>query len=138
LFEFPFSIPAEGIEFSTRQRLTSTVINAGAIPTGGIITFTAKDDGITNPYIINLRNGQWFRIFTTMQNDDIIVRATIIGEKSVKLIRGGVEINLLSVRDSNSSWITFEAGANTISIAAEPSTDNLDCEVMLVQKFQGV
>lgn len=138
LFEFPFSIPAEGIEFSTRQRLTSTVINAGAIPTGGIITLTACDDGITNPIFTNVRNMQAFGVDITMQNGDIIVIDTITGEKSMKLIRGGVETNLLSQRMAASQWITFEAGANTISIAAEPNTDKLDCEVMLVQKFQGV
>lgn len=138
LFEFPFSIPAEGIEFSTRQRLTSTVINAGAIPTGGIITFTAKDDGITNPIFTNGRNGQAFGVDITMQNGDIIVIDTITGEKSVKLIRGGVETNLLSSRMAASQWITFEAGANAIYIAATPNTEKLDCEVMLVQKYQGV
>jgi len=138
LFEFPFSIPSSGIAFSSLEQLTTTVINGGEAETGGIITFTAKDDGIINPVFTNLRNGQYFGVNITMQEDDVIIINTNVGEKSAKMIRAGSVTNLLSSRMAGSSWIVFEPNENRINISASDKLTYLDCEVMLVQRFEGV
>lgn len=138
LFEFPFSIPSAGIEFSQIQRLTTTYINVGDVATGAIIQFYATTNQILNPKFYNRTTGQFFGLDFDMYEGDVITVNTQQGEKSVTLLRDGVKTNILSDRTQGSSWITFEPGENEISYGADHGQSNLKVSVIAVQKYEGV
>lgn len=138
LFEFPFSIPSEGIEFSRINKITTTYINAGDVETGGIIKFHAMSNQILNPIFYNRTTGKYFGLNFDMYEGDVITVNTQQGEKSVTLLRNGVTTNLLSQRQNGSSWITFEPGVNEISYGADEGQNGLNVTVTAVQKYEGV
>lgn len=137
LFEFPFSIPQEGIPFSERSVITETYINTGDVPTGGLIEFTASGT-VVNPKFINNTTGKFFEFDYEMQSGDRIVLNTNQGEKSAVLKRSDYETNIISSRTSGSSWIVFESGENQISYTAESGLEYLSVKVSAVRKFEGV
>lgn len=138
LFEFPFSIPSAGIEFSRINKITTTYINAGDVETGAIIKFYASSNQILNPTFYNRTTGKYFGLNFDMYEGDVITVNTQQGEKSASLLRGGVTTNILSNRQSGSSWITFEPGENEISYSADEGEANLNVTITAVQKFEGV
>lgn len=138
LFEFPFSIPVGGIEFSRINRVTTTYLNAGEVATGAIIKFHATANGITNPVFYNLTTNKFFGLTFEMNEGDEIIINTLQGEKSVSLIRSGTKTNILSARQALSDWIVFEPGVNEISYDADHGQANLRVSVIAVQKFEGV
>ncbi len=137
LFEFPFSIPAEGIEFSLLEILDTTVINAGDIATGGIIRMIATGV-VVKPVFYNRTTQKFFKLNFTMQDGDIITINTQQGQKSVTLLRAGIYTNLLGERATGSTWIIFDAGENVLSYDADDGSEFLDVQVRLVNKFEGV
>lgn len=138
LFEFPFSIPAEGIEFSRVNQLTTVFMNVGEIEIGGIITLRAIANGVENPIFYNLTTQKFFGLNVTMQSGDVITINTNYGQKSVMLKRGGIVTNILSDRKPLSDWIQFIPGMNTLSIDAAENLSSLDATVTITQKFGGV
>lgn len=138
LFEFPFSISSEGIEFSRINKITTTYINAGDVETGGIIKFHATTNQILNPTFYNRTTNKYFGLNFDMYENDVITINTQQGEKSVTLLRNGVITNILSNRSAGSSWITFEPGINEISYSADNGENNLNVTVIATQKYEGV
>lgn len=137
LFEFPFSIPNTGIPFSERLIIADTYINAGDVPTGGIIEFTASG-AVENPKFINNTTGEFFGFDYEMQSGDKIVLNTNYGEKSAVLKHSYYETNIISSRITGSKWIQFEAGENSISYTADSGAEYLSVKVSAVQKYEGV
>lgn len=138
LFEFPFSIPSAGIEFSRRQIIQSLIFNAGEIEVGGIIKFRAKASGVKNPIFYNQTTNKYFGVKVTMQANDIITINSKFGEKSVTLLRSGTETNLLANRYGGSEWLTFIPGKNFVSFDADEGASDLDSVLTITQKFGGV
>lgn len=138
LFEFPFSIPEEGIEFSRIESMTTKYINAGDIETGAIITLSALSNQILNPIIYNRTSNEFFKLAVDLSEGDTLVINTNKGEKSVRLIKSGVETNLLNKITSGSTWLQFQPGVNEISYDADEGAANLKVNVAIVQKYGGV
>ena len=138
LFEFPFSIESEGIEFSRIEKFSNVVINTGDVETGGIIEFHANSNQILNPKFYNYTTSKFFGLDFEMYEGDVIIINTQIGEKSVKLLRGSMSINILSDRSEDSTWILFEPGENEIGYSADNGATNLDVSVKIVKKYEGV
>ena len=138
LFEFPFSIPAEGIEFSTRETISSAYVDVGEIETGGIIQFLATTNQILNPKFYNRTTQKFFGLDFDMYEGDLITINTQQGEKSVTLLRSGTTTNLLADRTDGSSWLTFVPGINELSYGADEGSINLVATLTIVQKYEGV
>lgn len=138
LFEFPFSISSSGIEFSRINKVTTAYINAGDVAIGAIIKFYANSNQVLNPIFYNRTNSQYFGLNFDMYEGDIITINTLQGEKSVTLLRNGQMTNILSKRQSGSSWITFDPGVNEISYSADVGQTALNVTVSAVQKHEGV
>ncbi len=138
LFEFPFSIPAEGIEFSRRQTLVTIKADVGEIETGGIIRFTATTNQILNPKFYNRTTQKFFGIDFDMYEGDVITVNSQQGEKSVTLLRSGVTTNLLPDRTVGSTWLTFVPGINELSYGADEGAANLKASLTVVKKYEGV
>lgn len=138
LFEFPFSIPEEGIEFSRIESMTTKYTNAGDIETGAIITLSALSNQILNPIIYNRTSNEFFKLAVDLSKGDTLVIDTNKGEKSVRLIKSGVETNLLNKITSGSTWLQFQPGVNEISYDADEGAANLKVNVAIAQKYGGV
>lgn len=137
-FEFPFSIPAGGIEFSTLSQSTSVTVDVGEIETGGIIQFYATTAQILNPKFYNLTTQTFFGLDVDMYQHDLITVNTQQGEKSVTLLRNGVTTNILADRTAGSTWVTFQPGENVLSFGSDEGSANLECTLTITRKFEGV
>lgn len=138
MFEFPFSIPSEGIEFSQLEQIDNATVNAGEVETGGIIEFIALESGVKNPKFYNRTTGQFFGVSITMQQGDVITINTQTGEKSATLLRDSNVTNIISDMTAGSSWVHFDAGENEIDYSADEHDTDLIVRLSLVQKFDGV
>lgn len=139
LFEFPFSVPyGSGIPISEVRRLTTEYVNVGEVATGVIIKFRATADGVENPTFYNNTTNQFIGVNFTMQAGDIITINTQRGHKSIKLLRGGAETNILSARMQGSSWVDFKPGENEVSFDAAVNQSYLVTSVMAIRRFEGV
>lgn len=138
LFEFPFSIPAEGIEFSRFQTTATASVDVGEIETGGVIQFYAYSGAVQNPVFYNLTAQESFCVTYSMQQGDLITIDTRQGQKAVTLLRSGVKSNLLAYRTAESKWITFHPNENLLSVDAEEGAEHLACFLTLTRKYEGV
>lgn len=137
-FEFPFSIPQEGIEFSTLTPSGESVVqNLGDVETGAVITFHATGVA-SNPVIYNVMTGESFKVNIDMSAGDLVVIDTIAGEKSVTSIIDGVTSNIINNVERGSTWLQFESGANTMLYNADAYPANLQCYIAFNNKFEGV
>lgn len=125
LFEFPFSIPAEGIEISRIIRNTrKSIINTGDVETGLIIELFATGT-VVNPVIYDTLNRTQMTLNFSMKSGDKIVINTNIGEKGITLIRSGDESNALGYMRPDSSWFTLMPGDNVFTYDCESGASNL-------------
>lgn len=125
LFQFPFAITENGVEFSTitaNQR--KSIINNGDIDTGVIIDIFANGT-VVNPVIYNVFTGTHILLNFTMLPSDEIVIDTNIGEKSITLIRNGVRTNALGYMSPDSDWFVLTAGDNLFTYNADNGISNL-------------
>lgn len=112
LFEFPFSIDKNGIEISRIERnIRKSIINTGETETGIIIQLYATGE-VVNPIIYDVDEKTYLKLNYTMQQDDEIVINTNTGQKEIKLIRAGVETNIMGHLSPGSTWLQVEQGDN--------------------------
>ena len=99
LFEFPFAIPSDGIEFS-RINKTSTVniVNYGDVEIGMIIELIA-DDYVSNPTIYRTATGEMFSLIYYMHPKDKITINTNRNSKSIILTRNGEKSNIINITE---------------------------------------
>lgn len=137
-FEFPFSIPEEGIAFSVLEVQTEkSIINYGDVPNGIIIELIATGS-VLNPKIYNVETREHFILNFEMQPSDKITINTIKGEKGVTLLRDGIESNLISCLAVGSTWFQLSPGDNIFTYEADEYIENLSCTFSQVDLFEGV
>lgn len=138
LFEFPMDIPPEGIEFSTVQTELSTFIENSEIETGVTIEFRANTNQILNPKFINRTTQEYFAVKFDMQQGDIIRVNTRRGNKSVTLIRNGIETNIINDMIRGSTWIQLAPGVNELSYECDEGAENLNVYLSTYRCYEGV
>lgn len=138
LFEFPFSIEAEGVEFSTLdaggERL---VYNAGDVETGFTINLQAKDV-VINPQIYNIYTGEFFALNITMHTGDEIIINTRKKEKSVTLTSNAITTNIVGDIKEGSVWLQISPGNNYFIVTASSYPENLLAYCTVTSQFEGV
>lgn len=138
LFEFPFSIAEEGVEFSRIEKVKTKIINAGEMATGVTIQLYASTDQILNPVIYNLTNNTYFGLNFDMNQGDLITITTHFNNKKVTLLRDGVETNILYAVQDGSTWLQLEPGENELSYSCDEGENNLTVSVEYTELFEGV
>lgn len=137
-FEFPFSIPEEGIEFSTSNSVSSVnVLNNGENEVGLEITLTATGT-VLHPRILNLSTGGVFALNAEMQEGDEILISTLKGKKLVTLYKDGEEINIMNTVAKNPDWFALDLGDNIFSYSADIGGEYLNVSLKLTEEFAGV
>lgn len=138
LFEFPFSIPAEGIEFSRIDPNVTAVIENGEVETGIILEFRANANGVKNPVFINRTSQERFALDFEMRRGDVVRVNTRRGEKSVTLLRYGQEINLINHIRRDSKWVRLLPGLNELSYECEEGQSLTTVCVSMRRLYEGV
>lgn len=138
LFEFPFSIAEEGIEFSRIEKVKTKIINAGEMSTGVTVQLYASTDQILNPVIYNLTNNTYFGLNFDMNQGDLITITTHFNNKKVTLLRDGVKTNILYAVQDGSTWLQLEPGENELSYSCDEGENNLTVSVEYTELFEGV
>lgn len=138
MFEFPFAISNEGMEFGTIEKIATRLIDAGDVETGLIISFIATSDQILNPTIYNRTTQTYFGVYFDMNAGDVITINTMRNQKSVTLLRNGVVTNILDKMSEGSTWIKLVPGENEISYGSDEGESNLNVSVKFTQLYEGV
>lgn len=138
LFEFPFSIPESGIEFGAiTANIRKVIINTGDVESGIVIKLFAIGT-VVNPVIYDVFKRTQLKLNVTMQQGDAIVINTNVGEKSITLIRAGVNTNAIGYMERNSSWFTLVTGDNLFTYDCESGSNNLQITFTTPVLYGGV
>lgn len=138
LFEFPFSIPEEGIALGEiTENKNGEITNSGTIPTGCEITIEASGE-IINPYIENITTGEKIKINRTIYKNDTIKINTNKGNKSIYLYSGNEIINIINDFSEDSQWLTLTPGANIFIYGSDSGTNNMQAKISYKNLYGGV
>lgn len=138
LFEFPFSIDESGVEFSRIENTSTAYVENGEVETGFIVEFQATTNQILNPKIFNRTTQEFFGVNFDMNEGDVIRVNSKRGEKSVMLIRDGVETNILNLIQEGSKWLQLAIGRNEFSYESDEGQSNVIVKVINTICYEGV
>lgn len=138
LFEFPFAIEKEGIEFSRIDKtLTQNVYNDGDTETGMIIELSATGQ-VVNPIIRNVETRGYFGLNIEMQLGDVIQINTNNMSKKVTLQRYGEIRNAINSIIKGNEWFKLMPGDNIFTYQCEKGEENLNVRFIYSNKYEGV
>lgn len=139
LFEFEHEFLDEGEPFAERvAELIKEIPNDSAATNIGMtITFTAEGP-VTNPAIYHLESGDFVIVNTSMLPSDTIIITTETNNKSVYLVRGGVETEINNLLDEDSEFMQLTHGVNTLKYDATVGIDYLNVRITYRFRYLGV
>lgn len=149
-FEFPFendSLTEPKIELGTiTSTEEKTIYYSGDAEVG--ITLTIHATGTASSVTVyKTRTRELIRIDNDklasltgsgiIAGDDIII-STVVGQKSVKLLRNGDYTNILNCIDKNPSWFKLERGDNIFAFYAETGMEYLSLSITSKIAYEGI
>lgn len=138
MFVFPFAIEAAGIPFSEiALGEQKTIINGGDVETGVIIKLNALKT-VLNPKIYNVDTSDRMTLSVEMRAGDEITINTRKKEKSITLLRDGVQTNIVGKLDAGSTWFNLIPGDNVFTYEADEFPEHLQCIFIINNQFEGV
>lgn len=149
-FEFPFSnesLTENLIEFGEiKNRTEADIIYNGDAEVGIIIRIHALGD-MENVVIYNTETRQIMRIDDEklialtgsgiIAGDDITINTTR-GNKSITLLRNGIETNILNVLGKPISWFQLSKGHNVFAYTATAGIGNLQFSIENRTLYEGI
>lgn len=150
-FNYTSEVPVPGTEFNTNFgdiifKKVASVTYTGDSEVGCIIELHAIGTA-TNVTVYNMYTGERMRINTDkiaaltgkgIVAGDTITICTIVGKKSITLLREGVHINILNALSKNTDWITLSKGDNVLGITADYGDQNIQFTVTSQVAYEGV
>ena len=138
MFAFPFAIEESGIPFSESiLGQQKSIINGGDVETGIVIRLHAIGI-VLNPKIYNVDTGEYMILNLEMQPGDEITINTRKKEKSIRLISDGVESNVVGTLSAGSTWFNLVPGDNVFTYEVDEFSENLQCEFIICNQYEGV
>ena len=138
MFVFPFAIEAVGRPFSeVTLGEQKTIINGGDVETGVIIKLNALET-VLNPKIYNVDTSDRMTLSVEMRAGDEITINTRKKEKSITLLRDGVQTNIVGKLDAGSTWFNLIPGDNVFTYEADEFPEHLQCIFIVNNQFEGV
>lgn len=138
MFVFPFAIEAVGRSFSeVALGEQKTIINGGDVETGVIIKLNALET-VLNPKIYNVDTSDRMTLSVEMRAGDEITINTRKKEKSITLLRDGVQTNIVGKLDAGSTWFNLIPGDNVFTYEADEFPEHLQCIFIINNQFEGV
>ena len=148
LFSFPFSFGAAGlventitdaaIEFGRydENRIVN-IINDGA-DTGLTIHMVVFGATVINPIIYDVYTREFFALDTELYKDDVVTINTNRGQKSITVLRNGVELNGINWLRANSTWLQLHEGDNLYTYDAEEGVNLISVHITHRPRVEGV
>lgn len=134
------------LEFGSIREGHLDIIYRGDGDIGLTITIHALGPA-ENITVFNPDTGEKFKIATRRiqqitgqgysSGDDIVIN-TVMGHKSVRLLRGGFYTNIIGAMDRDSDWFVLTAGKNTFDITADSGINNLVATFSYNEAYTGV
>ena len=149
MFEFPFGTEENHDPYTLGEiniLTTANVIYEGDATIGIDIIIHALGS-VSSITIVNTLTNEHMVINTTklasmtssgIKAGDTIIITTQIGNKSVTLIRDGVETNILNCLDRGFTWFTLNKGDNIFAYTAEEGSINVQFCVKNKIAYEGV
>lgn len=139
MFQFPFAIPAVGVELSSlKGEDYALACNDGDEPTGFITTIYARDT-VTNPLIYNVVTNEAFRINGQLTKGQTLTINTSTSKKRVTITEpGGIVTNALHRKQRDSIWLQLAPGDNYIAYAAEKGKEAMVVTLIYNHLYVGV
>lgn len=139
LFEFPFSIPSDGVEFSGFSGEKYAILqNEGDRPTGFIVTVYARAT-VTGPIIYNTITNEAMRISGTLEAGYTLTINSNEGGKRITITSPtGQVANAFHRKRPGSVWLKLQPGENYISYSAEAGADAMAVTLRHNNLFVGV
>lgn len=137
-FTFPFTPTSEGLIMSKLENYTEkNIVNNSDNPCGVIVELFASGLAL-EPTVYNMTTNEHFTIEHEFQAGDVVRINTQSGEKSLTLIRDGVETNILHQMAIGSKWFNVAVGDNVFTITALYGVEALQMTVKLQAIYTGV
>ena len=139
-FHFPFASTAEPelVMGYYSNAVGITVENDGDVECGLIIEMYARNP-VSNPKLFNYITNDYFGIQYNLQRADLVTIDTRKGEKSVTLLRGGVEYNLFNYIMQGSKWLQLaENGSTFVYEVATGNAADLNITFTHTNLYEGV
>ena len=95
-------------------------------------------DNISNPVFYNRTTQQYFKVNINMTDGDIVKITTTKKNKTVTLLRGSEERNIIDLMAEGSEWIVFSPYENEVSYSADSGATNLLVTVTVTKLVEGV
>lgn len=129
-FRFPFASTASPqlLMGYISNDVGIVIENQGDVECGMIIQLYARV-AVSNPKIFNYITKEFIGLNYTMQQADLITIDTRQGQKSVTLLRGGVESNLFNYVIKDSTWLQLPANGGTFVYEVGDGYDTSDLSV---------
>lgn len=139
-FEFAFTIPAAGIEFSVLEKnLLVPITNSGDVDTGLVLICYATGE-VVNPRIYNADTHDMLALNFTMISGDEIHISTMQGDKYVRHIREGITTNIINAltRDPRPVWFTIPTGITNFTYDCDSGSEFFSVRFIGQNLFEGV
>ncbi|OSP88255.1 hypothetical protein B9W73_02670 [Lactococcus lactis] len=135
---FPLRI-STGFTFAVRSSNNiQTIVNDGDVSVGMIVLLEFTGE-VTNPKVLNVTTGEYFRLENTYTVGEIIRIVTLRGEKEVLLTTSdGTEQNNLEFWDEDSIFLQLDKGNNFFQLQADSGSENMIGTVRISPKVLGV
>lgn len=152
VFEFPFennSLEEPIIEMgniASVEHSKNIIVNDGDTEVGMIIEILAGGT-ITDPSIINVGTNEYMTLNSDkialitgglFTSGDKIIINTNKGQKSVTLLRGTIEYNILAALKSYSTWFTLTKGSNEFYFDAKKNRLSMNVSYSYVITYEGI
>lgn len=149
-FEFPFendSLTEKVIELGTIENKTERSVWYDGDAEVGVTMSIHALGSASNVTIYNVMTRESMSIDTDklaaltgygiIASDDIII-STVKGYKSIKLLRGGTETNILNCLDKDADWFQLSKGDNIFTYIAESGGSNLQFKIANQILYEGI
>ena len=150
VFEFPFenlSLTEPLLEMGVLTNMTeNTVYYAGDANVGMTIIMHALSE-VSNIAIYNTTTREVMKINTSKIAEktgsgiiagDTITIETSVNNKSITLLRDGIETNIFNCLDKDTDWFTLVKGDNIFAYTAETGATNLQFSIINKILYKGV
>lgn len=150
LFSFPFfndSLTENTIEMGEIPSYPEQILYFDGEYSTGIIIRMYCSNMVVDPVVYNVDTGERISIntdkITALTGSPLSVGDTILintkkGEKSVKLIRGGDEINIIACLRSFDTWFTLKKGENKFTYSAKRGGESLNISYEYSTAYEGI
>ncbi len=142
-FPFPYGTPvgsdvAKVVFGAIDTEAKAVVANNGGIETGLTFELYAKAP-VSNPKIFDYITQDYIGLNFSMETGDLIIINTMIGQKSVTLIRNAVETNIFNSLQRGSTWLQLAAGGSVFVYQVDTgSLQSLEVEIKHFDLYEGV